>query len=354
MLRHAKIQSPLAKARSALSGVWRNIFARLGRYTSISNQRRKLVPVDEVCFRGDIPIHAGNEQKQTRLAFAQAPPPFEDVKDLVVTPIGAGFVDGVLYEKYSAEKPGLRALVSGGAPTKTIDRAYFVQAEHRDTFGDWMAEYLTPLACLGNIDAPVLLPETLAARSYVQRDMSRFDIAFDAITERTLIKNARVVRQSRFVRYWTQGETTALRSLLKADPPAPDPGSIIYLSRYGEKSNVAERTHPNLIAEKVVRAHGGKVLRTADAGLSDYLDAAQSAETVVFDHGSAGYNMIYWQPKRVIEVVTDDWWLNAFVFFADAIGVPDYGIIRSDLGGDARVEKKLKELLAAPLMPAKP
>ena len=354
MLRHAKIQSPLSKVRSALSGFWRTIFARMGRFKSVPDQRRRLVPVDDVFFRGDIPIRAGKENKQTRLAYEQAPPPFEDVKDLVVTPIGAGFLDGVLYEKYSAEKPGLRALVSGGAPTKTIDHAYFVQAEHRDTFGDWMAEYLTPIACLGAIDAPVLLPESLARRRYVQRDIKRLDIAFEPITERTLIRHARVVRQSRFVRYWTQSETTALRSLLKTDPPAPDPGSIIYLSRHGEKSNIAERTHPNLVIEKIVRDLGGKVLRTADAALSDYLEAAQSAETVIFDHGSAGYNMVYWQPKRVIEVVTDDWWLNAFVFFANAIGVSDYGIIRSDLGDDARVERKLNELLTTPLSSAKP
>ncbi len=336
--------------RSGVSDIWRQAFAVAGRYQPFDAGAGKIVDCGDVYFSGDIPVRAGDVNMQTCLCFASPPPLFEEVEDLVVTPEGAGWKGGMLYEKYSASKPGLRALWRRPKPQQTIPEAYFVQSEHTDTFGDWMSEYLAPLARIGDISAPVLLPRSLAARPYVGRDSARLGVRFTSVEAPVRIEKAKVVRQSKVIRYWTAPDAVALRDFLSIKSIEPKPGSIVYLSRRGESSEVAVRSHPNLVLEDVVRERGGLVLRTAEASLDDYLAAANSAETVIFDHGSAGYNMIYWRPKRVIEIVSDAWWMNAFLFFADAIGNEDYRIIRSDMGNKARVAAKLSEALAAPLL----
>ena len=344
-LRHAQFQVPLAVTRSGVSDVWRKVFAMIGRYQPINPAAEKAVECGDVYFSGDIPVRAGSAHKQTCLCFASPRPPFEEVENLIVTPAGSSWKDGVLYEKFSASKPGLRALWRRPIPQQTISEAYFVQSEHTDTFGDWMAEYLAPMARIGEISAPVLLPSSLAARPYVRRDAARLGVRFISVDAPVRIEKAKVIRQSKYIRYWTAPEVAALREFMNIKAVEPDPGSILYLSRRGEESEVAARSHPNRALEKVVRDCGGHVLRTAETSLDDYLAASSSAETVIFDHGSAGYNMVYWRPKRVIEIVSDAWWMNAFLFFANAIGVEDYRIIRSDLGDKAQVAAKLVEAL---------
>ena len=348
-LRHAKIQAPLATARSSVSDFWRKAFARAGRYKPIGAVELSTVERDDVYFSGDSPICAGGAHKQTCLCFATPPPLIEKVENLVVTPAGAGWKDNVLYEKYSSSKPGLRALWPRPSPKSTVPEAFFVQSEHLDTFGDWMAEYLAPLARIGDIAAPVLLPSSLAARPYVIRDAARLGVYFRAVKKPVLIENAKVVRQPKVIRYWTSPDAVALKDFLTTSRAEPDSGSVVYLSRRGERSQIAERTHPHMVLEKVVRERGGLVILTAEASLDDYLHASHSAETVIFDHGSAAYNMVYWRPKRAIEIVSDAWWMSSFLFFANAIGVKDYKIIRSDLGGTKKVAAKLTEALAAPL-----
>ena len=241
-------------------------------------------------------------------------PKVEEVENLIVTPSGAGWKDGVLFEKYSASKPGLRSLIAPPAPQRSIAEAYVIQSEHTDTFGDWMSEYLAPLSRLGDITKPVLLPASMASRTYVKRDAARLGVQFISANGPILIEKARVIRQTKYIRYWAESEVKDLRDFLNIKPVEPAPGSIIYLSRQGESSEVAARSHPHAVIEKAVRAAGGRVLRTAETSLDDYLAAASAAETVVFDHGSAGYNMIYWRPKRVIELVSDAWWMKRISF----------------------------------------
>jgi hypothetical protein len=59
--------------------------------------------------------------------------------------------------------------------------------------------------------------------------------------------------------------------------------------------------------------------------------------------------MVYWNPRRAIEFVSDDWWVNAFLFFADSIGVKDYTIICSDRGDVNDVLKRVECALDRPL-----
>ncbi|WP_375204608.1 glycosyltransferase 61 family protein [Hyphococcus sp.] len=340
--RHSKIQAPLARLRSDVSGVWRALFSATGKYAPLAKEDIETRQEEFVPFKGDIPLNAGDEYGQRRHAYVKPRPVFEEVENLVVTPGGGAWKEGVLYERYSAEKPGLRMLMADRKPSEKAPAGIFIQSEHVDTFGDWMAEYLTPLAQLPQIDAPVFLPASMAAKGYVRRDGARLGIEFRGVDRPVLIERAKVLRQPRVLRYWRAEQVQALKELLKANPPPPAPGSLLYLSREGEQSEVADRTYPSLMVEKEVRARGGKVLRTAEASLEDYLDAAQYAETLLYDHGSAAYNMVYWRPRRAIEFVSDDWWVNAFLFFADGLGVRDYTILCTDRSG-------LKQRLAAVL-----
>lgn len=342
--RHSKVQAPLARLRNSAGAAWRSLFALVGRYRPFTPEEVESVPGDFVSFSGDIPVRAGSDNRQQRRFYRVKRPPFEEVRNLIVTPGGAGWKDGVLFEKYSSGKPGVRLLTGDHTPKRTAPEGVFIQSEHIDTFGDWMSEYLAPLALAGPPDLPVFLPSALAQRSYVKRDGPRLGINFVAIDEPILIERALVAPQPKFVRYWTSDCVNALRRLLKVDAPTPAPGTLLYLSRHGEKSQVADRTHPSLLVEEIVRRRGGRVLRTCEATLEDYLSAASDAETLLFDHGSAAYNMVYWRPRRIIEFVSDDWWLNAFLFFADASGVDDYSILRTDL---ADVADRLDALLDA-------
>ncbi len=346
---HARFKAPLATARSAISGIWRTAYAAAGLYEPLPAAERQHVKGEAVSFLGDLPVNVSVGHFQERLLFAKPRPLIEEVDDLVFTPGGAGWAAGRLYERYSACVPGLRMLAAPAKPARELAEAYVVQAEHSDTFGDWFSEYLTPLAQLDNIGAPVLLPNGMAARSYVKRDMRRLDIRFEPVETPVLVRKAYVVRQQRVIRYWGEGEAVRLRRLLHAHPPPPRPGSLLYLSRYGEKSEVANRTYPSEAIEKIVKARGGRILRTAQASLEDYLSAAHDAETILYDHGSAAYNMIYWNPRRAVEFVSDDWWVNAFLFFADAIGVRDYSIICTDQGGVGEVMRRLEATLDRPL-----
>ncbi|WP_375201912.1 glycosyltransferase 61 family protein [Hyphococcus sp.] len=329
-----------------MSGIWRALFAAAGKYRPLSAEETETVQGEFVPFKGDIPVSAGGEYGQHRLSFAQERPIFEEVGNLVATPGGGAWKDGVFYEKYSAVKPGLRMLTADHQPKKTVAAGIFIQSEHVDTFGDWMSEYLAPLASLPQIDAPVFLPSALAAKSYVQRDAARLGIDFTGIEEPLLIERATVLRQTRVVRYWRPEQARRLQALLKAAPPAPRPGSLLYLSREGENSEVADRTYPSLLVEEAVRKRGGQILRTATASLEDYLNAAEQAETVLYDHGSAAYNMAYWRPRRAIEFVSDDWWMNSFLFFAASLGVKDYTLICTDRPG---VAERLDMALDAPV-----
>ena len=346
---HAKFQAPIVRWRSRISSIWRAGFATMGHYTPMCASETATTKSSNVYFKGDIPLNAGVEQMQTRLLFTQPRPVFEEVENLIVTPQGGGWKDGSFYEKYSACKPGLRMLRENINPSREIASAYFIQSGRAYTFGDWFSEYLAALASHDLLDAPLCLPAKLAAKSYVQSDIKRLGIEVIVVDAPIRIGVAKVLRQPKFIRYWRGEDIAPLERFLRVKPVKPTPGSLIYLSRLGESSEIAVREHPNHEIEALVEARGGHVLGTAEVTLKDYLKAAAFAETVLLDHGSAGYNMVYWSPRRVIEFASDDWWLNAFLMFADAKGVKDYTIIRSDLGSPDDVAARTASALDLPI-----
>ncbi len=323
----------LATARRRVSDVWRFLFARAGVYVPISDADRAIVLVKKLTFAGDTPVQVkGGVGEQGRMAFRAERPDSERVENLVVTPLGAGWSEARLQERYSAGAPGLRMLLAPRWPAATYPSGYWVQSAHQDTYGDWVSEYLGPLARRPALDAPLFLPARLASRPYVRRDLAALGLDYVAVVKPVRIEAARVLRQQKYFVHFDRRDVDTLRSIFKPVDAEPRPGGLIYLSRAGEVSEVARRDYPNAAIEELVRARGGRILRTAAASFEDYRRAAVDAETVIFDHGSAFYNALAWRPRQVIEIVSDRWWNNAFLMLADAMGVPRYVIVRGDLG----------------------
>lgn len=339
----------VADARSRVSSVWRKLFETAGKYEPFSPQEKEIVCVDKIGFAGDAPVQiVGGVHEQGRMAFRRKRPLQEQVSNLVVTPKGAGWKDGCLYERYSAGAFGLRAFLEKRRPRAVFENGYYIQAAHKDTYGDWVSEYLTAIARARPLSAPLFLPAALASRHYVQRDLASMGVEFVAVDKPVEIRSAIVLRQQKFFVHFDKAEVAALRTLFGVEPAAPRPESLVYFSRRGEVSEVAHRTYPHDVVERVVAAHGGRVVETVRATPEDYLSIAGEAETVIFDHGSAIYNALHWRPRRLIEIVSDNWWNNAFLMLGDAMGVDDYTIIRGSLDA-AHVAKRLEEALARPL-----
>ncbi len=348
LLNNAKLQVPLAKLRSRVSDIWRALFKLSGHYQPISPEDMAFVLERVITFKGDSPRQiAGGAHEQGRMVFRNLRPTMEEVKDLVVTPLGAAWLGRTLYERYSSSRPGLRMFLSRGQVGKVYPSGYFIQSGHRDTYGDWVSEYLGALARAGDINAPLFLPADLAEKSYVKRDLAALNIDYIAVDHSIKIESAKVLRQRKHFVHFSPKDIDDLRALLKITPQSPRPGSIVYLSRRGEGSEVAVRHHPNEVVEKIVTERGGRVLLTKSTSREEYQHACVDAETVIFDHGSAMYNALGWRPKRVITLVSDAWWDNAFLMFSDALGVDDITIIRGDLG-DAHVEALLIKTLDGP------
>lgn len=348
ILGRAELQAPLAVVRNRLSSLWRVLFRAAGRYRPIPAEDREIALSGVISFHGDIPVQIGGAvREQGRWAFRIPRPDEELVTDLVVTPMGGAWKDGCFHERYSACRPGLRMLAENHEPQADYPAGYFIQSAHKDTYGDWVMDYLTALARIDRIEAPLFLPAGFSQKPYVRRDLERAGVRAAFIDRPVRIEQATVLRQKKYYVHIAADEVAKLERFLGVAPAPPDAGSILYLCRRGEVSEIADRTYPHAALEAVVSARGGRVMETASATLEDYIAVASSVETVIFDHGSAFLNAVHWRPKKVIEIVSDAWWNNAFLMFADASGVKDYTIIRGDLG-DAHVARRLNEALDRP------
>lgn len=351
LLRTAKYSKMISSLKLPVLRSFQYAYTLAGRYKPMSAEELAREPGETVVFKGEAPATVKNGRcEQVRQRYRIPRPAYEAVEDLIVTPEGASWKDGAIYERYSSQPPSVRMLLQGKPkPASQVENGIFVQSWYPLTYGDWTAEYLASLARLEKVDAPVFLPADLASKSYVRRDVKRLGLEVIGIEEPLLIRNAKVVRQQRVNRFWTKDHVDDYRRFLKVTPVEPKPGSILYLSRHGEVSEIADRSHPNLAIEAVVKARGGTVLRTRETGLEEYIASASIAETVLLDHGSAGYNMAFWSPRRVIEFASDHWWLAAFLMFADAMGVKDYTVLRSDNGSPDDVAAKTAAVLDLPI-----
>lgn len=338
-----------ADLRRNVSSIWRRLFAAVGRYRPMPLMETEVLFQDRCAFKGDPPVQIlDGAHEQGRMAFRRPRPAFEEAADLVVTPSGGAWREGCFEERFSAGRPGLRRLMENRRPVEMTAEAVVIQSAHNDTYGDWVSEYLVPVLRTSPLSAPLLLPKAIAAKPFTSRDLAALGIEWRAIDRPIRIAKARVLRQQKFFVHFTVEEARLLRGFFGEAAAPARAGGLVYLSRFGEVSDVADRRYPNSAVEKFVKSRGGCVIRTATAAREDYEAAAKHAETVIFDHGSAFYNTIGWPVRRVVELVADAWWNNAFLMLADAAGTRDYTIIRVDLG-EAHVQRLLEQTLAAPL-----
>lgn len=339
----------LAELRNDISSLWRVAFAAAGRYRPIPADEKEVVLAKRMTYKGDVPIPIKNGvYEQGRMAFRVSRPQFENAAGLIVTPNGGAWRNGCFEERFSAGQPGLRLFLENRRADETLPEAIVIQCAHNDTYGDWVSEYLIPVLRAAPLSAPLLLPAQIASKSFVARDLGALGVEWRAIEQPIHIENACVLRQQKFFVHFSEDEVKLLRRVFGEPASQARPGSVVYLSRHGEASDVADRRYPNLAIEAIVKARGGRVIRTGEARRDDYIAAALEAETVIFDHGSAFYNSLGWPVRRVVEIVSDDWWNNAFLMLSHAAGNRDYTIIRGDLG-DAHVEDLLTQTLDAPL-----
>ena len=173
---------------------------------------------------------------------------------------------------------------------------------------------------------PLLLPISWFSKSYVQRDLAVMGLLAEGVDLPILIKNATVINKTRHSHFWVKSEVDAVMNVMGIERSACDAGSALYLSRKGQYSEGPQRQIANDLTEEAMHSAGVKVVRTSGLGPEDYRQLAPLAETLFFDHGSAGDNMIFWQTRRVVELFgpAPNYWDPSFLFLADCLGIRDY------------------------------
>lgn len=270
-------------------------------------------------------------QAETRLAFHQPPPKYEKISDLHYFENGMAWNKGSLIERFSVQPIRISDLMRRPSNTfSEISSCAVVECDYVYSYGDWVHCYLSTILSTKPVDIPVLIPRHLAEKDYVRRDLKQANINWTAAEEWTKIRNALVLRKQNPVFYSSEQEVTAFRTAFSISPPPPSPGSVSYLGRFDLKGETVKRAFPSDAAAQYVDSIGGQVVRQSDLNTQSAPRYARDAETVIGDHGSGLLNILFWQPKTVIELVVNDWWVNNTLFIAAGMGVKNFGVIRVD------------------------
>lgn len=307
----------------------------IGRYAEWSEAERRIVQAEPLFFHGDLPPMAGAELNQRRVVYAEPRPLITHAAGIVYTNRGMAWQGGRLERRYSFQEIGFRQIWERTRrATKHYGAASILQSQTPCTYGDWVSEHVAALAqaSLGKeLVEPLLLPSWWLQKPYVKRDLAVLGIRAEAVGSPVLIEQATVVNKTRSSHYWTREEVQAVMAAMNIHPAACHPGTALYLSRKGERSEgPKKRQVDNDVVESAMEQAGVKVVRTAGRTLEEYRLLAPWAETVFADHGSAMYNMMHWQTRRVVELFSPDYWDSSFLFFADALGISDYHLYQID------------------------
>ncbi len=303
---------------------------RTGRLKDWDERERTTRHAEVVCFEGDIPPNAGAERNQRRLVLASPPPLVTHAQNVLYTPNGMAWVDGTLERRFSFAYVGARdVLAKPRRAARTLPRASVLQSETPYTFGDWMSEHVATLAqahLAGRIVEPLLLPARWFAKPYVRRDLAAMRIRAESVDATVRIDAATVLNKRRHSHFWAQAEVDAVMTAMAIARRPCARGSALYISRRGQRSEGLQRSVDNEATETAMTASGVKVVRTTGLGPADYMALAEHAETLFFDHGSAGDNLMYWQTRRVVELFRPhpNYWDPSFLFLADCLGIHDY------------------------------
>ena len=229
-----------------------------------------------------------------------------------------------------------------------IETATIVECQHPNTYGDWTSEHIKSIAHCPDFPRPLALPADVAARSYVRHELNQLGIDFIAVQRPLLIRNATVIHLPHPYLLWTEADVAAYRRLFRIEPRTPRAGSLLYLSRSGVKSEqkLAARQFPSQTIARIVQDLGGRVVVTEGMTREDFALLADEAETVVADHGAALFNILQWNTRNIIELVTDNWWSKCFVFLATSCGVANHAIVRTDRRSEAELRAILTRHLA--------
>lgn len=328
----------------------RKVSSWLGRYVAYTPAERACASQERIPFAGDIPAMRRRAFVHW-LKFATPRLAKETVENLIYTPKGRGWVDGTLYECFSIDrKPAAIDLIR--APKQdgieVIPQGTILQVEHPETYGDWVGEILVTLArALPITEPPLLLPQFLLEKSYAQRDLAQLGIEARGVERPLRIERATVLHKRHPFHHLVPEDVAAYRQAFSIVPPSPRPGSILYLSRSGERSELRDRRYPSETVAQVLSELGATVVRTCQTSQADYIALAESAETVVADHGAAIYNLFYWQTKNLIELVSGDWWNECFLPFGKSVGVSKHVLLVVDnLDGEAIRQRVRAEIQA--------
>ena len=305
-----------------------------GRYADWRPGENEAHQADAVIFRGDIPPMAGREMNQYRLVLDKPRRLITTAQNVTYTERGMSWVGGRLERRYSFQEIGPRHVWEKPGPTTNVYlRASILQSQTPCTYGDWVSEHLAALALVlaqGALVEPLLLPSWWLDKPYVRRDLAVLGVTAEAVRSPVEIQSATVINKTRVGHYWNSSEALAVVSAMKIQPRPCRPRTAIYLSRKGEKGEGPKRQIHNDVTEAAMEAAGVLVVRTVGKTPEQYIALAESAETLFADHGSASYNMMYWETRRMVELFPPDYWDSAFLFLADGLGIHDYHLWQID------------------------
>jgi hypothetical protein len=339
-------KSPGRKFRGKIKAGFEFAASLADRYVPYTNQELETTSGAVELFDGDVPADMYGQQQQP-LSYANPRPNVELLEDVIYLPSGQAWSKDRLIRRASIRAPSIRELLAKPAVPKTesIAEAILLEGVTPYTYGDWLGDQILMLCQSPTVQHPVLVPEFLARKSYVKRDLDSLGRDWRAVDQPVHIRRASVLRKVRPSYYWTASDVAAYRARLNINPPETKPGSLIYLSRENVVSEVLDRSLPSALVSDLVRQAGGIVVDTAKASPAMFQELAPYAETVICDQGSAISGVLYWQTRRVLEITTDGWWHNFGLFVSRAAGVKTFEIIVTDRHSEAEIAARVNDFI---------
>lgn len=333
---------PAVRARTMLAAPVQKALAAAGRWRPTARAEKQVKQTDAVAVSGDRPT-------QHRLLYKTPRPEFIDDEDIVYTPAGLALKNGAVIERYSIRAPSTMEILTSvpSKEMKSIAAGTVIESETPYTYGDWVGDFVLALATAQHIVEPLVLPQALANKPYVIRDVEALGVEHVVARDPLRIEKARVLRKRIPSYYWGPREVAAYRNACRVTPPPAREGSILYLGRFDTASEAVQRRYPSETVARIVQSLGGAVFDARNASPEKFNALAPEMETVIADQGSALFGVMHAQTKNVIELAEDNWWHNANLFIANGAGVQNYAVIH--LGGkdEAALRKRIEGHLKA-------
>lgn len=327
-------RSPGAKIRGALRTPLFHLAMLHGVLDAQTPEDLATVKREEVPFFGNRPGVPGplGWHREHRRAYREPRPVFEIAHDIFYSRRGMAWRGGRLVERFSVLPITMNNILA--SPPKahclTIPRCAIVQSDFVYSYGDWVHCYLGVILSADFADVPVLVPDYLAAKSYVQRDLAAAGIKYIVANDWVRIEECFVLRKRNPLSYWSPVNVQDFRNRFPISTDDPRPGSLLYLGRFDLTGETVARRFPSDRVAAYISSVGGEVVNQSELNTLSAPRFGRHAETVVGDHGSGILNIMFWRPTTVIELVVDRWWVNNSLFVAAGMGVRNFAVIEVD------------------------